>query len=239
MIELLALDADDTLWHNEPLYTSTREQFGTLLARYEPQGVLDERLYAVELRNLEHFGYGVKGFVLSMIETAIELTDGRIESADVRTIIGWGREMLASPVQLLDGVSETLEALAGSVPLILVTKGDLLHQESKLARSGLGGHFKGIEIVSEKDAQVYRRVMARYAVPPERFVMVGNSLRSDILPVLEAGGHAVYVPYVVTWEHERVDPLLLRDAQFHEIARLGDLPALLNDLNAQVARRAP
>ncbi len=239
MIELLALDADDTLWHNEPLYTGTRDQFRTLLERYEPQGVLEERLYAVEMRNLEHFGYGVKGFVLSMIETAIELTDGRIESPDIRTIIGWGREMLCSPVELLEGVGETLEALARELPLILVTKGDLLHQESKLARSGLGGHFKGIEVVSEKDAGVYRRVMARYAVAPERFVMVGNSLRSDILPVLEAGGHAVYVPYAVTWEHERVEPHLLRDVQFHEIARLADLPSLLKDLSLQVARRAP
>jgi putative hydrolase of the HAD superfamily len=237
MIDLLALDADDTLWHNEPLYTSTREQFRALLARYEPAGVLDERLYAVELRNLEHFGYGVKGFVLSMIETAIELTDGRLESADVRTIIGWGRDMLCSPVQLLDGVADTLEELATVCPLILVTKGDLLHQESKLARSGLGRHFKGIEIVSEKDARIYRHVMARYSVPPERFVMVGNSLRSDILPVLEAGGHAVYVPYVITWEHERVAPNLLRDAQFHEIASLRDLPALLRQLDALVARR--
>lgn len=239
MIELLALDADDTLWHNEPLYTGTREQFRSLLARYEPQGVLDERLYAVELRNLEHFGYGVKGFVLSMIETAIELTDGRLDSTDVRTIIDWGREMLSSPVRLLDGVGDTLEQLAREIPMILVTKGDLLHQESKLARSGLGNHFKGIEIVSEKDAGVYRRVMSRYAVAPERFVMVGNSLRSDILPVLEAGGHAVYVPYVVTWEHERVDPDLLRDAQFHEIPRLADLPALLKDLNRHVVQRMP
>ena len=233
MIELLALDADDTLWHNEPLYTSTREQFRALLERYQPAGILDERLYAVELRNLEHFGYGVKGFVLSMIETAIELTDGRLDSADVRTIIDWGRDMLRSPVQLLDGVGETLEELAKAFPLVLVTKGDLLHQESKLARSGLGGQFKGIEIVSEKDAQTYRRVMARYSVVPERFVMVGNSLRSDILPVLEAGGHAVYVPYAITWEHERVAPELLGEAQFHEIASLRDLPALLGDLAAR------
>jgi len=148
----------------------------------------------VELRNLEHFGYGVKGFVLSMIETAIELTGGRIDGADIREIIDWGRQMLRTPVELLDGVKEALDALAGSHPLILLTKGDLLHQESKLARSGLGPLFRGIEIVSEKDAHVYRTVVQRYAVPSERFVMVGNSLRSDILPVLQAGGHAVFVP---------------------------------------------
>jgi putative hydrolase of the HAD superfamily len=227
MIELVALDADDTLWHNEPLYTSTREQFRALLARYEPDGILDDRLYEVELQNLEHFGYGVKGFVLSMIETAVELTDGRIDGTDVRTIIDLGRQMLRSPVQLLDGVKEAVEDLAGTYPIILLTKGDLLDQESKLARSGLGQHFKGIEIVSEKDAHVYRKVMGRYAVPAERFVMVGNSLRSDILPVLEAGAHAVHVPYDVSWVHERVSEAALADAQFHRISHIRELPELL------------
>jgi putative hydrolase of the HAD superfamily len=228
---LFGANPDDTLWHNEPLYTSTREQFRSLLARYEPAGVLDERLYEVELRNLEHFGYGVKGFVLSMIETAIELTDGRIESADVATIIDWGRQMLGSPVQLLEGVKEAVEDLAALYPLILLTKGDLLHQESKLARSGLGPLFKGIEIVSEKDAHVYRRVMTRYAVPADRFVMVGNSLRSDILPALQAGAHAVYVPYDVSWVHEQVPQDALGDMQFHRIGHMRELPALLETLS--------
>ena len=232
MIELLAFDADDTLWHNEPLYTTTREQFRSLLARYEPAGVLEDQLYEAELRNLDHFGYGVKGFVLSMIETAIELTDGRLEAADVRTIIDWGRQMLRSPVELLDGVLEALETLAGSYPLILLTKGDLLHQESKLARSGLGPLFKGIEIVSEKDAHVYRSVMQRYAVPGERFVMVGNSLRSDILPVLQAGGHAVFVPYETSWIHEQVAPEALADAQYHQVAHIRELPDLLQRLGS-------
>jgi len=230
MIELVALDADDTLWHNEPLYTSTREQFRAMLARYEPVELLDERLYRVELRNLEHFGYGVKGFVLSMIETAIELTGGRVESFDVQTIIGWGRDMMGSPVDLLDGVGEAVEALARTVPLILLTKGDLLHQETKLARSGLGSHFKGVEIVSEKDARVYRSVMARYSVVPHRFVMVGNSLRSDVLPVIEAGAHAVYVPYAISWIHERVTDDALKEARYHQIAHLKELPGLLQRL---------
>ena len=187
MIELVALDADDTLWHNEPLYTSVREQFCELLARYQPAGIADSRLHEIEMRNLRHFGYGVKGFTLSMIETAIELTNGQVESGDVQRIIDWGRDMLASPVELLDGVSDAVAELAKAFPLILLTKGDLLHQETKLARSGLGQHFIGIEIVSEKDAAVYRRVMDRYRVSPDRFVMVGNSLRSDILPVVAAG----------------------------------------------------
>ena len=227
MIELVGLDADDTLWHNEPLFTSRREQFCAMLARYEPQGVLEDRLYAVEMRNLGHFGYGVKGFVLSMIETAIELTDGRLDSTDVRTIIDWGREMLAGPIRLLDGVGDAVESLARAYPLILITKGDMLDQETKLARSGLGPLFKVIEILSDKTAAVYRRVMDRYGVAPHRFVMVGNSLRSDILPVVEAGGHAVYVPYDMSWAHELVTAEALAKATFHEIPHLRDLPPLL------------
>ena len=230
MIQLVALDADDTLWHNEPLYRGTERQFRELLAKYEAPDEIEQRLYETERRNLEHFGYGVKGFTLSMIETAIELTEGRVTSADIQTLVTWGRTMLASPVELLDGVRETVEALAQEFPLILLTKGDLLHQESKLARSGLGDYFKGVEIVSEKDPVVYRRVMRRYGVEPAGFVMVGNSLKSDVLPVVEAGGHAVYVPYEICWVHERVEPSALDGKQFHEITRIGDLLALLRRL---------
>lgn len=236
MITLVALDADDTLWHNEPLFTSRREQFCALLARYEPDGIADDRLYEVEMRNLRHFGYGVKGFVLSMIETALEMTGGRLEGADVRTIIDWGREMLAGPIELLDGVREAVEALAAEYPLVLVTKGDLLDQETKLARSGLGPLFKGIEIVSEKNADVYRRLMGRYGVAPDRFVMVGNSLRSDILPVIEAGAHAVYVPYTMSWIHERVPDDALAGAPYHEIPHIRELPALLKRLETTAGR---
>jgi putative hydrolase of the HAD superfamily len=230
VIDLVALDADDTLWHNEPLFTSVRDQFCSMLGRYQPEGIPNDWLDRVEMRNLQHFGYGVKGFVLSMIETAIEMTGGRVEAADISTIIGWGREMLASPVELLDGVCEVVEELAQAFSLILLTKGDLLHQETKLARSGLGPHFKGIEIVSEKDAKIYRQVMARYGVGADRFVMVGNSLRSDILPVIEAGGHAVYVPYQETWVHERVPLEQLASVTFHEIATIRELPELLKNM---------
>ena len=230
MINLVALDADDTLWHNESNYTSTRERLGILIAKYGPIESLDDRLYATERRNLQHFGYGVKGFVLSMIETSIELTGGRLEGADVREIIDWGRAMLACPVQLIDGVEEAVQALAARVPLVLVTKGDLLDQETKLARSGLGHLFQGIEIVSEKDRRAYERVMTRYGVAPERFVMVGNSLRSDILPAIDAGAHAVLVPYTMEWIHERVAPDDLANARYHQIAHLKELPAVLERL---------
>jgi putative hydrolase of the HAD superfamily len=230
MIELVGLDADDTLWHNEPLFTSRREQFCAMLARYEPNGVAEEILYATEMRNLRHFGYGVKGFVLSMIETAIEMTEGRLQSSDVRTIIEWGREMLAGPIRLLDGVAEAVESLARDYPVILVTKGDLLDQETKLARSGLGHLFKAIEIVSDKNADVYRRLIERYGVAAERFVMVGNSLRSDILPAVHAGAHAVHVPYEMSWAHELVPPEALADIRYHEISHIRDLPGLLQTL---------
>ena len=232
MIDLVALDADDTLWHNEPNYTSTRERLCAMIAKYGPVEAIDDRLYATERRNLQHFGYGVKGFVLSMIETSLELTGGRLDGADVRAIIDWGRDMLASPIELIEGVEDAVASLAASVPLVLVTKGDLLDQEAKLARSGLGRLFQGIEVVSEKNRRAYERVMARYAVAPERFVMVGNSLRSDILPALEAGAHAVLVPYTMEWIHERVAPEDLVNARYHEIAHLKELPAVLERLAA-------
>ena len=230
MIDLVALDADDTLWHNEPLYRTARDRFCALLGEdYAPE-LIDERLYETERRNLEHFGYGVKGFVLSLIETGLELTCGRLAGDDIQKIIDWGREMLASPVELLDGVREAVEALAVEFPLILLTKGDLFHQESKLARSGLGHLFRGVEIVTEKDADTYRRVMSRYRVPPARFVMVGNSLRSDVLPVLEAGAHAVHVPYAISWIHERVAPEALADAHFHEVAHIREVSPVIHRL---------
>jgi putative hydrolase of the HAD superfamily len=234
MLDLVALDADDTLWHNEPLYRTARDRFCALLGdEYAPE-LIDERLYETERRNLEHFGYGVKGFVLSLIETGIALTGGRLSGPEIQEIIDWGREMLASPVELLDGVREAVEDLAASFPLILVTKGDLFHQESKLARSGLGHLFRGVEIVTEKDVATYRRVMARYGASPDRFVMVGNSLRSDVLPVLEAGGHAVHVPYAISWIHERVAPEALADVHFHEVAHIRDLAPLLHGLAREV-----
>ena len=230
MFEVIAFDADDTLWHNESVFQATEKQFAELLARHHPEPSVRERLFATEMRNLRHFGYGVKGFVLSMIETSIELTGGRLESSDVRTIIDWGRAMLASPIELLDGVEEAVASLATQVPLVLLTKGDLLDQETKLARSGLGQHFQGIEIVSEKNRRAYERVIQRYAVAPGRFVMVGNSLKSDILPALEAGAHAVLVPYEQEWIHERVTPEELANARYHQIGRLNELPRILAEL---------
>ena len=225
--DVVALDADDTLWHNETLFTATQTRFRELLAPYHDIEHIDRRLYETETRNLQHFGYGVKGFTLSMIETAIELTEGRVAGAEVQRIIDLGREMLRAPVELLDGVAETVAALAATYRIVLVTKGDLFDQESKLARSRVGDRFSAVEIVSEKDARTYAAVMARQRVEPARFVMVGNSLRSDVLPVLEAGGAAVHIPYHVTWLHEQVDEAALAGKVFAQLESIRDLPAWL------------
>ncbi|HEX8318416.1 HAD family hydrolase [Longimicrobium sp.] len=225
--DVVALDADDTLWHNEPIFTATQERFRALLTSYHDAAWIDERLYAAEKRNLQHFGYGVKGFVLSMIETAIELTEGRIAGNEVQRIIDMGREMLTAPVELLDGVAETVEALAENHRLMLLTKGDLFDQEAKLARSGLGDRFSAIEIVSEKDARTYAGVIARHRIDPSRFVMVGNSLKSDVLPVLQAGGAAVHIPYAITWIHEQVPDEALHGQEFARLESIRQLPGWL------------
>jgi len=224
MVDLIAFDADDTLWHNEPIFQATEAQFAQLLSAYHPPEWVRERLFATEMKNLGHFGYGIKGFILSMIETALDLTESRIDGAEVRRIVEWGHDMLRQPVQLLDGVRETVEALSGRYRLMLLTKGDLFDQESKLARSGLGEFFNAVEIVSTKNASTYRTIMMRHAIVPDRFVMVGNSLRSDVLPALEAGALAVHIPYEMTWAHEHLDEDTLAGKEFGVLERITALP---------------
>jgi putative hydrolase of the HAD superfamily len=226
-LEVVALDADDTLWHNETIFHAVQAQLHQMLSQYHDAEWIDQRLYETERRNLRYFGYGVKGFVLSMIETTIELTEERVSAAEIRRIVGWGRDMLQHPVELLDGVEETVNGLAEHFRLVLLTKGDLFDQESKLARSGLGECFSAVEIVSEKDTRTYAAVMARLAVEPARFVMVGNSLRSDVLPVLQAGGAAVHIPYQTTWVHEQVPDEALRGREFARLDSIRELPVWL------------
>ena len=228
MFDVVALDADDTLWHNEPLFQATQERFRQLLSRYHDPAWIDARLYETETRNLRHFGYGIKGFVLSMVETAIELSEGRAGGTEIAEILSWGRAMVDAPVELLDGVRDTVERLAPRHRLLLLTKGDLFDQESKLARSGLGEYFSAVEIVSEKDARTYGAVMARHRVDPARFLMVGNSLRSDVVPVLEAGGAAVHIPYSVTWAHEMVPDDALTGHVFARLERFAELAEWLS-----------
>ena len=234
MFDVIAFDADDTLWHNEPHYRNAQQRVIEILARHHDAEWIRRRMDETEIRNLAHYGYGAKGFTLSLIETAIDLTEGQITGNEVGQIIALTKEMLCAPIELLDGVRETITQLAATHLLMLITKGDLFDQEGKLARSGLGDYFSRIEIVPTKTTRVYAAIAAKHAINPARFLMVGNSLKSDILPVIALGGHAVYVPYETTWEHERVPESELVGQQFHELAHITQLPALLDTLRAAV-----
>jgi putative hydrolase of the HAD superfamily len=228
--DILAFDADDTLWHTERLYVGAQDRFKQLLSHYHDREWIEARLYETEMRNLGHFGYGIKAFALSMIETALELTEGRISGGDIQTIVAMAKEMLTAEVELLDHVAVTLPTLAARYPLMIITKGDLRDQEMKIAHSGLAAHFGRVEIVSDKSRESYAALLQRNGLAAERFMMVGNSLRSDILPVLALGATAVYIPYPLTWAHEAAEPPSHEQAGFHEIEHIGLLPELLTRL---------
>ncbi len=231
--EVIAFDADDTLWHNERLYTQAKAEFKKLLSEYHEPEWIEEHLYRTEVGNLEQFGYGIKAFALAMMEAAVEVSGGRIGGDEIQTIIGLAKEMLAADVELLEPVAETLESLANTYPLMLITKGDLYDQQLKIARSGLAERFRQIEIVSEKTPASYDQILQRYGIVPERFLMVGNSIRSDILPVLALGASAVHVPYPLTWAHEVIEPPAPEQVGFYEIEHLGLLPGLLERLEGE------
>ncbi|WP_420470908.1 HAD family hydrolase [Brevundimonas sp. FT23042] len=222
-ITTVGLDADDTLWHNETIFRLTHARFVDLLAEHGDEALIETRLADVERRNLRLYGYGVKGFTLSMIETAMELTDGRAPPEVVREILAAGREMLAHPVETLPGVDEALAALAERYRLVLITKGDLMDQERKVAASGLGDLFAAVEIVSEKTADTYVRIFSRHGTGAAEAVMAGNSMKSDVLPALEAGAFAVHIPYAITWAHELADAPE-DHARYGALDRIADLP---------------
>ncbi|MDF3056690.1 MAG: haloacid dehalogenase [Rariglobus sp.] len=230
---VIAFDADDTLWHNENIFEDVHERYRAMLSRFHDAEAVEQALYATEIRNLDLYGYGVKGFTLSAIETAIQLTEGKISADEIRQLIDLGRDMLAHPVELLDGVAETLAALAPAHRLLVITKGDLHHQERKLSMSGLAGYFQGVEIVSEKDEATYAAILKRHNIAPANFLMVGNSLKSDIFPVLALGASAVHMPYHLTWKHERSDVVPLENNHFFTLANLRDLPPLVATLPAE------
>jgi putative hydrolase of the HAD superfamily len=234
-ITTVGLDADDTLWHNETIFRLTHDRFCDLLADVADREVLETRLSEVERRNLRLYGYGVKGFTLSMIETAMELTDGQAPSAVIREILAAGREMLSEPVEPLPGVDLALAQLSERYRLVLITKGDLLHQEQKLAASGLGDLFAAIEIVSEKDASTYERVFARHGTGAGEAAMCGNSMKSDILPALQAGCWGAHVPYPLTWAHE-VAEAPQGHPRFVELASISELPGWLAAVEDNVRR---
>ncbi len=232
MITNIAFDADDTLWHNERIFLSTREKYKALLAKYHDIEWIDQRLDETESRNIQHFGYGIKGFTLSMIETACELSEGRINGLETLQIINFAREMLASPIEILEGVRETIHDLSKQYRLMLITKGDLFDQESKLARSGLGDYFKVVEIVSEKRASTYQDILSKHQINPIEFVMIGNSIRSDILPVIEIGSQAIHIPYETEWFRDRVSEEELTTKDFVSLEKISDVGDWLKKFTA-------
>lgn len=225
----IGFDADDTLWQNEAFFRLTQARFVALLADYADHDHLHERLLEAERRNLGHYGFGVKGFVLSMIETAIEVTEGRVPASVIADLMAAGREMLRHPIELLPHAREAVEELAGNHRVLLITKGDLLDQERKLAQSGLGDLFHGVEIVSDKTPAVYAAIFARHGAQADQAMMVGNSLKSDVLPVLDVGGWGVHVPHGMTWALEHAGAPEAH-ARFHQLDDLGGLPDLVVQL---------
>lgn len=233
-IRLVGFDGDDTLWRSEDYYRAAEAALEDVLSAYIDLGAagMQQHLLAVERRNLKVFGYGAKGMTLSMIEAAIALTDGRISAADIKRILDIGRATLEHPVVLLDGIREAVAVIAARHPVILITKGDLFHQEAKIARSGLTDLFPRIEIVSEKDPATYTRVLAEFGVAPGEFVMIGNSLPSDVEPVVKLGGWGIHMPYHVTWAHELEHGLADDHAHVFTVAGANELPAALARIEA-------
>ncbi len=229
-ISTIAFDADDTLWENEEFFRLTEERFHALLADHVDIEDISPNLLETEKRNLRYYGYGIKGFTLSMIETAIEVTGGRVPATVLQEILHAGRDMFEHPATPYESVKETLSDLSRDYRLLLVTKGDLFDQERKLAQSGLGDFFDGIEIVSEKDTAAYLRIFEQYGDGPARSLMVGNSMKSDILPAIEAGAYGVFIPSKITWAMEEAAPPEGHD-RFHQLSNIDQLPELIRQIN--------
>jgi len=222
MIKVIAFDADDTLWHNESYFQEAEKKFCALLENYLPQHTVARELLHTEIKNLDLYGYGIKAFMLSMIETAIRITDKSIPNEAIDKIIEYGQDILNKPVDLLDGVEEVLSHLKGKYRIVMATKGDLLDQERKLRKSGLESYFHHIEIMSEKKENDFKKLIKHLDIAPEQFGMVGNSLKSDIVPVLNLGGYGFHIPYHVTWAHERVETKIT-NTKFKELSALYEL----------------
>jgi len=204
-LKVIAFDADDTLFVNEPYFQETEEKFCALMSDYLSHQGLSQELFKTEIANLELYGYGIKGYILSMIEAAMRISNKTISIEVVEKITEYGKELLQKPIELLDGVEETLQALSGKYKLVVATKGDLLDQRRKLHNSGLGHYFHHIEVMSDKKEKDYEDLLKRLEIKSEEFFMIGNSLKSDVLPVLNIGGHAVHIPFHTTWEHEKIN----------------------------------
>lgn len=229
-IRMVGFDADDTLWKSEDYYREAEAGFREIVGRHVDLDDVGARLYTVEKRNLALFGYGVKGMALSMVEAAIEITEGRIPGRDIHRIVVLAKDLLRHPVELLPGIREAVEAIASRHDIVLITKGDLFHQEAKVRESGLARWFRRIEIVSEKDAPTYARLFEEFDVAAEEFVMIGNSLRSDIAPILELGGWGIHTPYHVTWAHEAEAEVDAAHPRLRLAAAAAELPELLEQI---------
>ena len=226
-IKVIAFDADDTLWVNEPYFQNTEKKFCTLMEEFLPEHTLSRELLKIEIENLVLYGYGIKGYILSMIETALKVSDNTINITAIEKILDFGKELLNEPIELLDNVQKVLENLQGHYRLVVATKGDLLDQERKLKKSGLSPYFHHIEVMSDKQETDYLKLIKHLDIAPNQFMMIGNSLKSDVLPVIKIGGHAIHVPFHTTWAHEQVETTL-EHPNFRDVEQLIEvLPLLL------------
>jgi putative hydrolase of the HAD superfamily len=231
-IKIIGFDADDTLWVNETYFRESELEFGQLMQPYETLNKVDQELFKIEVENLPIYGYGIKGFVLSMVETALKLSNNQISTSSLQKIINLGKNMLNKPVELLDGVEEVLQTLVKTHRLIMATKGDLLDQERKLEKSGLNKYFHHIEVMSDKKTSDYQKLIKHLDILPEEFLMIGNSLKSDILPLLELGSHAIHVPFHTTWEHEVIHDSELENIQYRTLDKISEIIPLVNKIGS-------
>ena len=227
-ISVIGFDADDTLWVNETYFRETEERFAELLEGYETKNKIDQELFKMEMQNLELYGYGIKGFMLSMIESALDLSNNAVSQQTISKILNLGKQMIERPVELLDGVEEVLQTLSGSYRLIVLTKGDLLDQERKLEKSGLSKYFHHVEVLSDKKEVNYKNLLEHLEIPIRSFLMIGNSLKSDVIPILNIGGKAVHVPFHTTWAHELVSEEEERVNNHLKLKSLRDILKYLN-----------
>ena len=225
-IKVIAFDADDTLWVNETYFREAEHQFAKLLAKYETENKIDQELFKIEIKNLKNYGYGIKGFILSMIECALELSNYQVNQKTIETILNIGKEMLEKPIELLDGVKEVLQALQKNYKLIVATKGDLLDQERKLEKSNLLKYFHHIEVMSDKKEKDYIKLIKHLDINPSELLMIGNSLKSDVLPLIEIGASAIHVPFHTTWVHEEVLVEESSKSEYKTVLNIKDVVAL-------------
>jgi len=221
-LKVIAFDADDTLWVNEPYFQATEERFCSLLENFSPQHTISKELFKVEVDNLSLYGYGIKGYILSMIEAALSISEKNISVEVVETILQYGKDMLNQPIEILNDVEHVLSSLKDHYRLVVATKGDLLDQERKLKKSGLAHYFHHIEIMSDKKEDDYIKLIKHLDINPEEFMMIGNSLKSDVMPVINIGGHAVHVPFHTTWAHEHVETVLTHE-NFRQVDKISEV----------------